>query len=155
MRRHRTGSPASGTSGSEEVGSWVGVASHSRSRLGSANLSFPVPAQVSWRPPLTFTGTGHDGGLETSFAARLAQVDCGSAPVRYEVIVLWVRVSVTSGGSRRWAVMSLQALAGTLARKGREDPEGRKRKFSLLSTLGNRTGFESKVVWYQHFTILM
>lgn len=35
--------------------------------------------------------------------------------------------------SRRWAVMSLQALAGTLARKGRLVPERRERKFSLES----------------------
>lgn len=51
--------------------------------------------------------------------------------------------------------MSLQALAGTLARKGREDLAGRKRKFSLLPTFGLATEFESKVVPYQHFTILM
>lgn len=51
--------------------------------------------------------------------------------------------------------MSLQALAGTLARKGREDLAGRKRKFSLLPTFGLAAEFESKVVPYQHFTILM
>lgn len=45
--------------------------------------------------------------------------------------------------------------AGTLARKGREDLEGRKRKFSLLSTSGIAAEFETKIVRHQHFTILM
>jgi len=96
-------------------------------------------------------GTGQDGGSEASLASGLAQVDCGSAPVSDEVIVLWVLVSVTSRVSKRWAVMSQQAPAWTLAR-GRAEKTGRGEKGSsvFVSTPGivadlNRKWFDISI----------
>lgn len=145
MSGHRTGAPTYGTPGGEEVSLWTWVASP-LSR--SATLPFPAPAQVSWRLSLTFLGDEADA----SPASGLAQADCDSSPVRGEVIELWVRMSVTSvDGS--WDVTA--GPGGDLgSRKGRGDPQGRKRK--LCSTNAwNRSEFESKVVRYQHFAVLM
>ena len=62
--------------------------------------SQPLPQPLCSHPR-----TGHDllGGrvaLGGHQGSSQVQVDCGSAPVRDEVTVLWVRVSVTSGVTR-------------------------------------------------------